>query len=76
MKLVTAKDNNGNNSSGFYYGMYVLSMLLFGTNGYLVSHISLQSSQIVLVRTDCSCENADRRYFVVCNGPAAKRFYV
>ena len=51
MKLVTAKDNNGNNSSGFYYGMYVLSMLLFGTNGYLVSHISLQSSQIVLVRT-------------------------
>ena len=31
--------------------MYVLSMLLFGTNGYLVSHISLQSSQIVLVRT-------------------------
>ena len=31
--------------------MYILSMLLFGTNGYLVSHISLQSSQIVLVRT-------------------------
>ena len=39
------------NSSGIFYGMYVLSMLLFGTNGYLVSHISLQSSQIVLVRT-------------------------
>ena len=51
MKSVTAKDNKGNNSSGFFYGMYVLSMLLFGTNGYLVSHISLQSSQIVLVRT-------------------------
>ena len=31
--------------------MYILSMLLFGTNGYLVAHISLQSSQIVLVRT-------------------------
>ncbi len=51
MKSVTAKENKGNNSSGFFYGMYVLSMLLFGTNGYLVSHISLQSSQIVLVRT-------------------------
>ena len=34
-----------------FYGMYILSMLLFGTNGYLVAHISLQSSQIVLVRT-------------------------
>ena len=51
MKSATAKDNKGNNSSGIFYGMYVLSMLLFGTNGYLVSHISLQSSQIVLVRT-------------------------
>ena len=51
MKSVTAKENKGNNSSGIFYGMYVLSMLLFGTNGYLVSHISLQSSQIVLVRT-------------------------
>ncbi len=60
MKSVTAKDNKGNISSGIFYGMYVLSMLLFGTNGYLVSHISLQSSQIVLVS----------------NGPAAKRFYV
>ena len=48
---MTAKDNKGNNSSGIFYVMYVLSMLLFGTNGYLVSHISLQSSQIVLVRT-------------------------
>ena len=34
-----------------FYGMYILAMLLFGTNGYLVAHISLQSSQIVLVRT-------------------------
>ena len=33
------------------YFMYVLSMLLFGTNGILVSHITLQSSQIVLMRT-------------------------
>lgn len=31
--------------------MYILSMLIFGTNGYLVAHISLQSSHIVLVRT-------------------------
>ena len=41
--------NNGNKS--IFYGMYILSMLLFGTNGYLVAHISLQSSHIVLVRT-------------------------
>jgi len=34
-----------------FYGMYILAMLLFGTNGYLVAHISLQSSEIVLVRT-------------------------
>ena len=34
-----------------YYGMYILAMLIFGTNGYLVAHISLQSSHIVLVRT-------------------------
>ena len=34
-----------------YYGMYIIAMLLFGTNGYLVAHISLQSSQIVRVRT-------------------------
>ena len=40
-----------NKNTGIFYGMYILSMLLFGTNGYLVSHISLQSSQIVLVRT-------------------------
>ena len=33
------------------YGMYILSMLIFGTNGVLVAHISVQSSQIVLLRT-------------------------
>lgn len=33
------------------YGMYLLAMLLFGTNGYLAAHISLASSQIVLLRT-------------------------
>ena len=38
-------------SQNLYYGMYILSMLIFGTNGVLVSHISLQSSQIVLLRT-------------------------
>ncbi len=34
-----------------FYCMYILSMLLFGTNGVIVSHISIQSSQIVLFRT-------------------------
>jgi drug/metabolite transporter (DMT)-like permease len=38
-------------SQNLYYGMYILSMLIFGTNGLLVSRISLQSSQIVLLRT-------------------------
>jgi len=33
------------------YGMYVSSLLIFGTNGILVSYISLASSQIVLFRT-------------------------
>ena len=35
----------------FSYGMYILSLLIFGTNGYYVSHISIESSQIVLMRT-------------------------
>jgi drug/metabolite transporter (DMT)-like permease len=35
----------------FYYFMYVLAMLIFGTNGLLVAHISFQGSQIVLMRT-------------------------
>ena len=41
----------GKGSLGLSYGMYLLSMLIFGTNGYLVAHLSLQSSQIVLMRT-------------------------
>ena len=39
------------NGAGVYYGTYILAMLIFGTNGYLVAHLSLQGSQIVLVRT-------------------------
>ena len=39
------------NGAGVSYGMYILAMLIFGTNGYLVAHLSLQGSQIVLVRT-------------------------
>ena len=39
------------NNKGIYYGMYILAMLIFGTNGLLVAHLSLESSQIVLVRT-------------------------
>ena len=35
----------------FYYGMYILSMLIFGTNGYIAAHMSFQGSQLVLVRT-------------------------
>ena len=33
------------------YGSFILSMLIFGTNGLLVSRISVQGSQIVLLRT-------------------------
>lgn len=33
------------------YGMYILSLLIFGTNGLFVSNISMPSSQIVLMRT-------------------------
>ena len=33
------------------YGVYILSLLIFGTNGFVVSHISLESSQTVLMRT-------------------------
>lgn len=35
----------------FYYIMYVLAMLIFGTNGFFAAHISFQGSQIVLLRT-------------------------
>ena len=33
------------------YGMYILALLIFGTNGLLVANISIESSQIVLMRT-------------------------
>ncbi|MGN0169485.1 MAG: DMT family transporter [Lachnospiraceae bacterium] len=33
------------------YAMYIISLMIFGTNGILVSHISLAGSQIVLMRT-------------------------
>jgi len=32
-------------------GMYILSMLIFGTNGCIVAHISFAGTQIVLLRT-------------------------
>ena len=34
-----------------FTGIYVLAMLIFGTNGLLVAHISIQPKQIVLMRT-------------------------
>lgn len=34
-----------------YTGIYAFSMLIFGTNGLVVSHISLQASHVVLMRT-------------------------
>ena len=37
--------------NALYYGMYILSMLIFGTNGYIAAHISFQGSQVVLLRT-------------------------
>lgn len=40
-----------NNKKYLSYGMYILSLLIFGTNGLYVAHISLESSQIVLMRT-------------------------
>ena len=41
----------GSDSRLMSYGMYILALLIFGSNGYIVSHISLESSQIVLMRT-------------------------
>ena len=50
--MVKGKNNqNGTPRMGMSYGMYILAMLIFGTNGYLVAHLSIQSSQIVLLRT-------------------------
>ncbi|MBR2583643.1 MAG: DMT family transporter [Oscillospiraceae bacterium] len=42
---------SGSSPALLSYGIYVLSMLIFGTNGLLVAHISLPASQIVLLRT-------------------------
>ena len=42
---------NINHDKKSAYGIYMLALLIFGTNGFLVSHISLASSQIVLLRT-------------------------
>ena len=44
------------NSSGgvriaLFYGVYLLSMLIFGTNGLIVSHLSAPAGGIVLLRT-------------------------
>jgi drug/metabolite transporter (DMT)-like permease len=36
---------------GVFYVLFILSLLLFGTNGLYVSHISLSGSHIVLFRT-------------------------
>ncbi len=38
-------------SRGLFYAVYILSLLIFGTNGLIVSRISLAGSQIVLFRT-------------------------
>ena len=45
------KPEERQNSRRLSYGMFILAMLIFGTNGLLVSRISVQSSQIVLLRT-------------------------
>lgn len=44
---------DGKKQSGNFlsYGAYILSLLIFGTNGLYVSNISLSSSQTVLMRT-------------------------
>lgn len=47
----TAKARAGRSGTLLSYGMYVLSMLIFGTNGLLVSHLSIAASQVVLLRT-------------------------
>ena len=51
MAGMKSSGKSGSRGPGFYYGLYILSMLLFGTNGVIVSQISIQSSQIVLFRT-------------------------
>ena len=46
-----SQTKSGRMQTVLYTGIYVLSMLIFGTNGLLVAHISLPASQIVLLRT-------------------------
>ena len=41
----------GKGGPALSYGAYILSMLIFGTNGLLVSRLSLSASQVVLLRT-------------------------
>ncbi len=50
-KGINKEQASGEHNLALFYGMYLLAMLIFGTNGLLVVHISLQASQIVLFRT-------------------------
>lgn len=43
--------NGGKKEKFISYGAYILSLLIFGTNGLYVSNISLSSRHIVLLRT-------------------------
>lgn len=43
--------NSGKREKFISYGAYILSLLIFGTNGLYVSNISLSSRHIVLLRT-------------------------
>ena len=47
----TDHSRSGGSAGLLSYGIYTLSMLIFGTNGVLVAHISISASQIVLLRT-------------------------
>lgn len=47
----TNQAHGGGLPTVFYYGMYILAMLIFGTNGFIAAHISFQGSQVVLLRT-------------------------
>ena len=35
--------NNSRSKSFISYAIYILALLIWGTNGYLVSHISIES---------------------------------
>ena len=48
---MSGKSPQGFGRRWLFYGMYILSMLIFGSNGLLVARISLPSSQVVLLRT-------------------------